>query len=994
MMDPRPVKRRCGRGSAMLIGLAEETLMDVYRCLDGRSIQRLSSTCRSLRGFLDAQWKTLFTRYLGIEFNMDAACWREYLKRFYCAMEKRCCVCLMEGSPAIRPWQFINLCDDHRKHAIKSVLISKTYAKEQFSLNDADLAPLQFILRGRMKLFLESEALYCALRKHGGHGGLKKIQDKKIIRWEKRQAIKEFRGRQVELALADEGVSMSSVSPDFCTTYADFITQPKSKNSLKTVVRCITGHILRVPEQSTREALRLDALRKHMQQMGQSTQFDPTLQWVIDYAVSTDVNLTPAKAFSKAAAEALRKEELNALLDQRGLPHDACVSVFGDTMTSFIEQGELKIGFGQYINTAAQVASVVDARAKRLQDVLDYMFPNRMHTTDEGTMISTIFSIRPLHAYVLDGVVRFFGEVHVAAQSVVDHYMSIMRRQGQYEAKIVQWLDHRKISMSAIGIEKGFLANCIAERGLTSKSVESMLRQVLDESTRTSELLAALPSLTFDSKEMQTASVQRFIQHGYVMLNRSFFSDVKAFAQALWKQSSDVADRRRKLRGALQAMGNAVTGMAGYLDMDSSAYHVSVFRVANEFIEQGGGNLDDVAKRTFANIQHEVLLWKAVEALGLSMRMYHECFVTLGDALVREFIHTGSVWIEGWHSRSAKKLILYLIFLYKCPTHHNVVVREILRVCLQNAQLGPKVPPALGAKFVLICNETRLRVEASCFTNTWKNVVTVVEAHVNKHVRQETRFKALHAALVQRQWPLLAYSTLELKLVYLQNGLPCYCGVEVTTMDQLVDVLIDMHCNASRRQDALESAWRAAGIPPWTSSINVHASWLFSAYVRCGSVMLSEDTSLDSIAAVTKHVIESSAYERQMQLTNALVHYHLELPAVVADLDASVGTTILDWVQYGTATRSLKATSVPSTAHVLDFILEHAVNVYGVCKGCATPCRTSAIVACAQCDSALCPSCLGACAVCSRALCSRCTTLDADTVSSRCIGDCLSSIIY
>ncbi|KDO31461.1 hypothetical protein SPRG_04076 [Saprolegnia parasitica CBS 223.65] len=966
----------------MLIGLAEETLMDVYRCLDGRSIQRLSATCRSLRGFLDAQWKTLFTRYLDIEVNMDAACWREYLKRFYCAMEKRCCVCLMEGSPAIRPWQFINLCDDHRKHAIKSVLISKTYAKEQFSLNDADLAPLQFILRGRMKLFLESEALYCALRKHGGHGGLKKIQDKKIHRWEKRQAIKEFRGRQVELALADEGVSMSSVSPEFCTTYADFLTQPKSKNSLKTVVRCITGHILRIPEQSTREALRLDALRKHMQQVGQSSQFDPTLQWVIDYAVSTDVSLTPAKAFSKAAAEALRKEELNALLDHRDLPYDACVSVFGDTMTSFIEQGELKIGFGQYINTAAQVASVVDGRAKRLQDVLDCMFPNRMHTTDEGTMISTVFSIRPLHAYVLDGVVRFFGEVHVAAQSVVEHYMNVMRRQGQYEAKIVQWLHHLKISMSTIGLEKGFLAHSIAERGLTSKSIESMLRQVLDESSRTWELLAALPSLTFDAKEMQSANVQRFIRHGYVMLN------------PLSAQFNAVADRRRKLRGALKEMGQAVADMAGYLDIDSSTYHVSVFRVANEFIEQGGGNLDDVAKRTFANIQHEVLLWKAVQALGLSMRLYHDCFTTLGDAFIREFIHAGSVWIEGWHSRSAKKLILYLIFLYKCPQHYNVLVREILRVCLQNAQLGSKVPSALSAKFALICNETRLRVEASCFTNTWNNVAAVVEGYVMKHVRQETRFKALHTALVQRQWPMLAYSPLELKLVYLQNGLPCYCGIEITTMDQLVDVLIDMHCNAWRRQDALESAWHAAGIPPWTPSVNVHASWLFAAFVRCGSVMLSEDASLDSIAAMTKHVVESSAYERQMQLANALVHHHLELPAVVADLDASVGTTILHWVQHGTATSSLKTAPFSSLEHVLDFILEHAVNVFGACHDCATPCRTSAFVACAQCDCATCPSCLGACTICGRALCRRCTTLDADSLVSRCIGDCVSSIIY
>ncbi|KAF0685965.1 Aste57867_22217 [Aphanomyces stellatus] len=146
----RQIKRRRYKDDALsLTELPQEAVLSVLQYLDGKCIIQLSSTCQYLKTTLDVMWGTLFLRYMNIAPNLYAASWKQYLKRMFCAGEKRCFVCLEKNSPAIRPWQFVNLCNDHRKHCTKSVLISKTYAKEQFSLKEADLAPLQFIVRGK-----------------------------------------------------------------------------------------------------------------------------------------------------------------------------------------------------------------------------------------------------------------------------------------------------------------------------------------------------------------------------------------------------------------------------------------------------------------------------------------------------------------------------------------------------------------------------------------------------------------------------------------------------------------------------------------------------------------------------------------------------------------------------------------------------------------------------------------------------------------------------
>jgi len=152
---------------------------------------RLSLCSKDLLNSLMLLWPTFFRVYLHIEPNFLAADWKEHLKRWYvnwiiairshwiydkydrwCSKEQKCIFCFQSKSPVIKPWIHLNLCHgktmmitynmwnisyqhellDHRKHAVKSCLISKTYAKEQFGLNERDLSSLLHIKKGKRSI--------------------------------------------------------------------------------------------------------------------------------------------------------------------------------------------------------------------------------------------------------------------------------------------------------------------------------------------------------------------------------------------------------------------------------------------------------------------------------------------------------------------------------------------------------------------------------------------------------------------------------------------------------------------------------------------------------------------------------------------------------------------------------------------------------------------------------------------------------------------------
>ncbi|OQS07617.1 Zinc (Zn2)-Iron (Fe2) Permease (ZIP) Family [Thraustotheca clavata] len=956
---PNANKRRCGAGrcegtpTSPFLQLGDESLMSIYGFLNGKEVLVISSTCKYFYRLLQTQWPTLFKDFLKIEANVYAAPWMEYLKRFYCALEKRCFVCFKCECPSIRPWQYVSLCDDHRKHPINSVLISKTYAKEQFTLNDTDLAPLQYIVRGirRMKLYLESETLYCAVRKHGGVEGLKRIQDKKIIRWEKRHAIKDYRKRQVDEALADKGISSCFITPEFCSTYSDYLNQPKSKHTLEIVVRCITGHASRLPgrHQSTRRAMRLESLSKYLQQVGQASQFNPTHKWIIDYANSNDTSLTPTRAFSKAESEARRKDDLQTWLHHRNLSYSYCDSVFGDLMKAFVEHGEIKVGFGQYINSACQVSLILEGRMRRLQDVTSQLSLGRMNGIPDDIVVNHIFAIPPLRIFVLDGVVRFFGEVHICATGLVNSYKELLRRHHTLEDKLEEWFYLLNVSMETLGLERGFLIKEIGERGITTKSVDAMLRQILDEYSRTQLILNTLPGLTVDSKELQNPTVEGFIRNGYAILNRSFHSDGKSFAHALRAHFEGINSRRQLLHDVIMEKASTVDLSDYDRDFNGDKHHLSVFRAANEYIEQDCGNVIEVATQTFIQMCHENLLWKAVKALGVSMKVYHDTLSKLGDPLIREYILVGSVRIEGLHNPCPKKLILYLIFLYRCPFLHQVTVYEVLRICMKDSGMGKKPPSYLKSKFNTMCHESYSRIDVGCFSNTWAIIIAVVSGHIKKYKCQQDRLQNLHQALTARHWPQISFSNLELKEIYLTNGLPCYCGIEITTMDQLVEALIAMYRNIGRRKQHLDILCANAGIPLWTPKVNAKAAWLTSTYTSCGAVMISEAYVLDDPTAIIKHITESNAYDRQMRLSHALGQQQLNLNGIFDTLDAAVIATTLKWIEHGFASCSLKLAHenvLTSVDHIVDFILEHTVHTISTCSGCTSMLHRSLALLC------------------------------------------------
>ena len=165
--------------------LPYEIEVEILSYLNGRDYF-IYSTCSKRNGNACTTYWSCYPK----GFFTDGVCtmgtWPIQLQRHWTHIQFRCFICNDENSPVIAPWPHLNLCATHRQNEIHSVLISKSYAKTQFCMNDIDLSPLTFLQKGRCKLYLEPEVNVIAQNKFGIQG-LQKKQEVKIMNWKKKQ---------------------------------------------------------------------------------------------------------------------------------------------------------------------------------------------------------------------------------------------------------------------------------------------------------------------------------------------------------------------------------------------------------------------------------------------------------------------------------------------------------------------------------------------------------------------------------------------------------------------------------------------------------------------------------------------------------------------------------------------------------------------------------------------------------------------------------------
>ncbi|ETV87586.1 hypothetical protein H257_01112 [Aphanomyces astaci] len=279
-------------------------------------------------------------------------------------------------------------------------------------------------------------------------------------------------------------------------------------------------------------------------------------------------------------------------------------------------------------------------------------------------------------------------------------------------------------------------------------------------------------------------------------------------------------------------------------------------------------------------------------------------------------------------------------------------------------------------------------MDAESFTNTMKIARRVVATYVSTCYQKFERSKRLHEALVSRKWPEISYVNLELRHIYVKNGLPCFCGIEVSTLDQLADTLVKMHVSSIHRANALDTCLLDMGIPTWTPTLNRSMRLLSSQFVQYGVATVTKDFVLTSANCVGQNILSSPEYKRQMSLWRLAQQQQIDVVAALAEVGDFVHQVVLDWISRGVVHTSHKH---GGTINSVDGILEFLVDHYRP-KSCSS-CRKAVGVSgvnCSFCELAICKSCVCECYKCGAKLCGTCSAIiySNDTSITLCMGGC------
>ncbi|KAH9091606.1 hypothetical protein Ae201684P_011150 [Aphanomyces euteiches] len=207
-----------------------------------------------------------------------------------------------------------------------------------------------------------------------------------------------------------------------------------------------------------------------------------------------------------------------------------------------------------------------------------------------------------------------------------------------------------------------------------------------------------------------------------------------------------------------------------------------------------------------------------------------------------------------------------------------------------------------------------------------KTARRMIDFYVIKYQRKSERARILHNALTERKWPEISYKGMELKQLYLENGLPCFCGIEISTINQLADILVKMHVDSCQRSDMLDLHFLELGVPQWTCSINRSLASIKTQFVRYGVAHASAKETLKSIKAIGSYIVSSAEYKRQMCLWSLLLQNQVDLVATLDEVDYSVATVIREWISRGKVAYSPKlvaGSSIENVEQVVEFYLDH-----------------------------------------------------------------------
>ncbi|KAG9413109.1 hypothetical protein AC1031_016132 [Aphanomyces cochlioides] len=995
---PRQCKQVRLSSAGDIILLPHEVILHVMQYLDEKTITLMASTCLAMKNALEHTWSALFQDYIDILPNLHAATWKEYLKRAFCARERKCFVCLRNNSPAIRPWKYVNLCEDHRKHSIKSVLISKTYAKEQFSLKDADLAPLQYIVRGgrnyfprinshllgRMKLYLEMEAGYCAKLKYGGNKGLKRIQHKKILRWQRNNCLKLMKHRQIECMLQNIGCTME-LSQETCSKYADFLNRPRTKLSPEVVLQCVLSHAQTYrPEVPNWISVKMRSVRRYLFNLGDPRSQTVNTGWISEYCESKDPCLTPPIAYSRWINKQHREEEVKYWIGSKcGLRYEKLYVVFQDIIDRFLDKGSVPIGYGQYIITSSDFARNLEARYSRLKHVVGEMFPCSL-TTDDPDKALSVLAIGAFKTYVFDGVAVFLGSTYAGARTLVKKYIEAASKCSTLENKLVQKLK-REGYATKIMPSKGFLLKAINSQSTCEMPMGSLVQSFYHEISRLGTLTRICEDQGCKVTPQDISCGSEFLKEGRTIFQGKLFSDPRDLVQAVCKYHVETQCRRDAIFTSLLSQGIAV-------DFDQEFY-TCVFGLVEDYIQNGIAQIDHVTRMTGIYVANRNLILKALKFFGATLDDLGSSFkYSQGNLVVEEFILTGSACVEDEVSSNAKYVALYLLFIEKWPCHRflDAVIKEIVQESKSSASSTANIPLISPEISLQIGLELYPRIDADSFTVTMKTARRLIDVYIIKYQRKSERVRILHNALIERKWPEISYRSMELKQLYLENGLPCFCGIEISTINQLADILVKMHVDSCQRSDMLDLHFLELGVPQWTCSINRSLASIKTQFVRYGVAHASAKETLKSIKAIGSYIVSSAEYKRQMCLWSLLLQNQVDLVATLDEVDYSVATVIREWISRGKVAYSPKlvaGSTIENVEQVVEFYLDHYRANH--CIICGEKCNVPQMK-CSFCELLVCQSCISSCARCGISLCSRCSTLDSTTneTPTVCIGNC------
>lgn len=838
------------RNNACILNmLHEDILVQIIGFLNCKEILIVSDTCTRMKTkcevYFDYYEKGYFTENKYIYYGVS---WSQRIKRYWSAKDKKCYICFREASTIIEPWVHLCLCYEHRKDCVASCLISKKYAKKQFMVNDKELDKLTHLFQGRSKLYLEDEVRFIAEIKFHGKKGLELQQQKKIQLW-----------------LQNEGQKVN-----YKHTYADLHRNSEIEvNVFVNKYMEISKRVLYPPY------VRHAVFKKGFKQHRFEKYFPLTQDLTISDPLSRVKSIEFEMGIGGAMAEKIEFVEifhtLYITMFGTNIP-DGQPDQYAQYRNGRVSPALLYTRYDKYLTIAR---NVIDDKVLQLpflryahKDMLSFMThgkPRKMSNTLEGQIfilarefqryndILTVFdaeyikSSLILPAFIKAGKVSCWGITFYCAFDLTEHYEDVIIpnspiRKYQLAKRIKNMNSKHAISFIrekvAIGVHGDYLCTVqqVAHRILDTENRTREVSTFINTYTNQREILITRYSNIFDMYiesgiencylkvarmfQTYTCHLQYVIDHVTVLVQSATSSLNAVVASILLKQLKNPNTTFLFSNGVLEPIEM-------YLEIVSKQC-VPGDLMAND----GTPKFQSIAKMkeaiccTVLYAKREVKLIQHLRYLGYDLKYFngfddHQRYVQLGHV---DIINCKSKYRT---LTSCVNVAIYLVFLKNRVEGRALILSRAIE---QHSHCKELIAnwrkPSKLAKWTARASKEIMDYivyGSTKFDGAVKQAATVAE-----EIRRNQQDASHREATVSRifsnlGWWLPSWNSHDnqfdapsLLSCYIANGLPCFIGIEISTLKQVIQRVLGFRKSYIHRYYTLHQRLYASGLSNFT----------------------------------------------------------------------------------------------------------------------------------------------------------------------------------